>query len=58
MNEKERTKTAGAFLLLVAELLICTGVGGVYGWATGMIIFGVTLLGHTVYGFLKIRKMP
>lgn len=58
VNEKEKAKTVASFMLMFAELLICTGIGGVYGWPTGLLIFGVLFFAHTVRGIYRIRRMP
>lgn len=57
-KNKENMRGCVAIFLLVAELLICTGIGGIYGWATGMIVYGLVMLAHTIRGLYKIKRMP
>lgn len=58
VSENEKAHTVASFMLLFAELLICTGIGGFYGWPAGTLIFGVLFFAHSVRGMYRIRKRP
>lgn len=58
MTEDDRDNTmavAGCFIL-VAEALIATAIGGVFGYPYGLGLYGFALLIHSMNAMRKLKK--
>lgn len=55
---KEQVETVNGCMLVIAEGLISTGIGGFYGWPIGVLVFGIALVIHCIRIKYKLKKMP